>query len=270
MMAIDKRLSFLREKFDSFYSILYATTISVDDGRRVDGIADAVALSEATEELWAGILAATRYLIQQHGTSMTKYPPEIKLQETDSPDGPWEDIPPERVTITKIPIRGEALLIAALNKVGFIVAHSPDSKGNRWHRDDIISTDDLARLDAVNKLLAKAAEGGAAQEPAQRKAGLIETGSAHESQVDIAKLESETPALDTDSTDWLSNKVAAQRLSPSTKILSTRTLANRRAIGQKAGDGLFGIDVNGCIWRKLNTNAHPFYYAPSHKSLQDT
>src|SRR5437868_3676748 len=98
MSTDDCRFHSLMRTFDWFYKTLDAATVpTTDGGRKVGGIAHAVALSEATNALYSKLAAAHLLLLERHGKSLPEAPPEITLMESDSPHGPWIAVPPDAI-----------------------------------------------------------------------------------------------------------------------------------------------------------------------------
>jgi hypothetical protein len=162
----------LLRAFERFIATLEGTTVPVEGGRRVDGIAHAVALSEATDALYreiAAVLAAER---SRNARPLTSYPAGVELQAADSPDGPWTTIPIEHARVSIAPIGGDgmnAVLLAALETIvrtaGFprarwnaAQAARPGAAHQRWHCGDVVADEQLARLQAARRLLPLASD----------------------------------------------------------------------------------------------------------------
>jgi hypothetical protein len=161
-------LGALLSVFDRFYTTLDATTVpAAGGGRTVDGIAHAVALSEATDALYGELHAARQRLLQQHGQSVGQFPPGVVLMESDSPDGPWTTIPAGKVNMATMGIGGtgaDAILLAALqsatkvaafpiDKWNAMQAARPGANHQRFHAGGVVSAADLAVLESAAKLL---------------------------------------------------------------------------------------------------------------------
>jgi hypothetical protein len=158
----------LRGAFDRFYRTLDATTVPADaGGRMVDGVAHAVALSEATDALYVELAAASRRLFKQHGRAIAECPPGVVLLESDSPDGPWTPIPTDAIAAATMGIGGDgadAVLMAALesatkaasfpiDKWNAMQAARPGANHQRFHAGEVVSAKDLAVLESASKLL---------------------------------------------------------------------------------------------------------------------
>lgn len=158
----------LLSAFDRFYKTLDAATVPTEGGgRRVDGVAHAVALSEATNALYGELAATDRRLIQQHGQPIGEYPAGLVLMESDSPGGPWTPVPADEIRMATMGIGGngaDAALMAALESArkvaGFPIdkwnamqAARPGANHQRFHAGDVVSANDLAKLESAAKLL---------------------------------------------------------------------------------------------------------------------
>jgi hypothetical protein len=141
------------QAFSRFRAVLEASTIPVDGGRRVDGIAHSVALSQHAGQLLDAIFEVRTYLAETYGTALTDYPAGLVLMGADSPDGPWTEIPATEIKITCIPIESSALLMASLESATRVLAQSPDKCGQRWNANDVISDEELARIESAASLL---------------------------------------------------------------------------------------------------------------------
>jgi hypothetical protein len=138
--------------FDQFCKVLDATTVPAEGGGRiVDGIPAAIALSEATDDLYRELFATQMRLFKQHGRG-------VAPTESESPSG---------IKATAMGIGGsgaDAVLVAAL-EIAARVAAFPAAKWNamqaarpganhpRFHAGDVVPADDLARLESAAKLL---------------------------------------------------------------------------------------------------------------------
>lgn len=166
--CIAQGLGALLSAFDRFYKTLDATTVPADGGGRVvAGIAHAVALSEATNALYAEMGATRLRLFQQLGQSVAEIPPGVALMESDSPDGPWTPIPAGDIRMTTMAIGGngaDAMLLAALDSANKVAAFPidkwnamqaarPGGKHQRFHAGEVVSAADLAVLESASKLL---------------------------------------------------------------------------------------------------------------------
>jgi hypothetical protein len=165
-------LDSLCQAFDTFYQTLDAATVPLTGGgRRVGGVAHAVALSEATDVLHAQLAAAHADLARRHGRPVPAPPPGITLLESDAPDGPWTPVPPESLVVRTFGIGGagaDAMLVAALESAAAVAAfpaakwnamqaQRPGASHQRWHAGDVVTADALATLDSAAKLLRLAA-----------------------------------------------------------------------------------------------------------------
>lgn len=139
-------LDSLRQALHDFKNVLEATTLPCDEGRRVDGIPDAVALSEAADELNGQCSEAIQRLLARHGKQLA--------------DGDGVQVSSMRVGRDG----ANAKLWAAINKATAVTAFSGDSWNElqakrpghdhqRWQYGDVITHDDIARIEGVAKLL---------------------------------------------------------------------------------------------------------------------
>ncbi|CAG0989316.1 hypothetical protein PHYC_02199 [Phycisphaerales bacterium] len=158
----------LAKAFDRFFTTLDAATVPAPEGgRRVDGIAQAIALSEATDALYIAIGQAIGSLFHDHGRTVTGLPPGYQLLESDTPDGPGTPIPLEHIKIETARVGGpgmDATLVAALDAASRVAAF-PQAKWNamqaarpgashqRWHAGDIVTVEDLNVLGSAARLL---------------------------------------------------------------------------------------------------------------------
>ena len=76
---------------------------------------------------------------------------------------------------------------------------------------------------------------------------------------EIAKLEAETPSLDRENGNWVSNKTAAK-----IEGIQAETLADYRKVGIRNSERKLGRDHDGRVWRREGTpNSHPWYLKSS-------
>src|SRR5258708_5999350 len=95
----------LLKRFDSFYQTLDAATIpTAKGGRKVAGVPHAVAMSEATDALFAALEAANDLLRRTHGRRCEGLPTGLTLYESDSPDDLWTAVPAEEIIVHAYPI----------------------------------------------------------------------------------------------------------------------------------------------------------------------
>lgn len=157
----------LRSTFERFFATLDATTVpDAGGGRRLGGWPHAIALSEASSALHTELRDALEVLCREYGHSAPT-PPQIRIEESDSPDGPWTAVPESEVRWTAIPVGGndaDALLVAALHSAFRVVAfptgkwnelqaRRPGGPHQRWHVGEIVSSENLAILEAAGKML---------------------------------------------------------------------------------------------------------------------
>ncbi|MCE9592335.1 MAG: hypothetical protein K8S99_17660 [Planctomycetes bacterium] len=155
--------------FDRFYKTLDATTVPEGGGgRRIVGIAHAVALSEATGALFSELALAERRLIEVCGTPLKSLPAGIGVNGRDTPDEPWTPIPEASMGITITPIGGvgaDAVLLAAIEGASKIAgfpwsqwnamqSQNPGGNHQRWHANDVITAESVEVLNSVSRLLA--------------------------------------------------------------------------------------------------------------------
>lgn len=162
------RFDSLHAAFQVFSSTLEAVSVPLPDGgRRIDGIAHAIAISDATEVLHRELALAHHTLINRHGRPTGSMPPGITLSMSDTPDGEGTPIPPHEMQVSVMPIGGsgaDARLAAALDSAvrasAFPAARYNQQqavtpgRAQRWFAGDIIPAEDLARLNGASKLIA--------------------------------------------------------------------------------------------------------------------
>ena len=176
MAAFPTNIPSLLKAFDNFYSTLDAATVPVDGGgRRIGGVAHAIAMSEATATLYGELAAAYNAVFSEHGRPLSNPPAGITLMESDSPDGPWSPVKPEHMNVKMTSIGGsgaDAVLLAALSsavevaafpasKWNNMQANHPGADHQRWHLGNVISEAQLNALSSAAKLLQLAATKGA-------------------------------------------------------------------------------------------------------------
>ncbi len=174
----------IHKAFGRFYETLDATTVPVPGGRRVDGVPHAVALSEATGALHHVLAESNRAIMLRYWTRLDRQPPGITLVGSDSPDGPFEPLPDDKVTVFRAPADEAgpgALLLAALDSARRVAAFptalwnqlqaaSSNGKHQRWRAGDVISDEDLAVLESAAKML-RLYRGAGADDDAPRPEG---------------------------------------------------------------------------------------------------
>jgi len=155
--------------FQRFELTLTATTVPMpgSGGRRVDGIAHAVALSEAAEALSREIATVEHKLFVRHGRTMTAHPPGVAMLESDSPDGPWTPIPPDAIVVQEMGVGGDgadAVVWAAMDsarrvvafpvdKLNALQAARPGARHDRFHAGDVVTLAELETLASAARLL---------------------------------------------------------------------------------------------------------------------
>lgn len=157
----------LLEAFVRFHATLDAVTVPAKDGSRtVGGVAEAVGLSEAATELGERIGHSMTALFNQHGSPVSEIG-NAKLQESDSPSGPWSEVPSDEVPMKSMPIGvkgADAILLAALSRAMDVVAFPlpkwnamqaarPGADHQRFHAGEVISSKQLASLESAVKML---------------------------------------------------------------------------------------------------------------------
>lgn len=184
-LPLPEQIQVLQRAFTRFYEILDATTVPVEGGRRVDGVAHAVALSEATSALHSELRSTTTAVIRDHGVTGNELPPGVRFLGADSPDGPWIEIPVGKVSSVAIGGGGaDALLLAALNSATRVAAYPadrwnakqaarPGGPHQRWHAGDLVSSYEIHVLESAAKLLRIAPGGpsGDAEAPSSHSDG---------------------------------------------------------------------------------------------------
>jgi hypothetical protein len=163
-----ERLKSLTSAFEKFYSTLDATTVpDADGGRRVGGIPHAVALSEVTVKLYTEIKESLDRLAQDHAKPVAGLPSCITILGSDSPDGPWTNLPADAIRVSEMAIGSggaSAVLLAALedaakvagfpaDKWNAMQAVSPGGNHQRWRVGEVIGREQLLTLESARKLL---------------------------------------------------------------------------------------------------------------------
>lgn len=158
----------LSASLENFYKTLDAATVpAADGGRKVGGVAHAVALSEATNSLHRELALAQLRLFQEHGSAVRALPHGLSLVEADSPDGPWTPVPTSDIHIASMEIGGggadavpAAALESAIKATAFPVekwnamqAVRPGGNHQRFHAGEVLSASMLADLESAVKLL---------------------------------------------------------------------------------------------------------------------
>ncbi|MBK8233118.1 MAG: hypothetical protein IPK72_21680 [Candidatus Eisenbacteria bacterium] len=75
----------LQAALNVFYQTLDATTVPVEGGRCVDGVAQAVALSETTWSLHTELTATIEAVLRAHGVPQSELPVGLRLMAADAP-----------------------------------------------------------------------------------------------------------------------------------------------------------------------------------------
>jgi hypothetical protein len=165
----------LTASVDRFYETLHATTIPFENGgRRVDGYYHAMALSQACDDLYRTMSEMMECLFHAHSDPVEGLPPGIEFVMSDSASGPWEPVPigkfgPRRLRVGRD--GADPALMAALTSATTVVAFeaddwnerqakTPGANHPRWHAGDVLTAEDLAKLESVRKLL-RLGDGGA-------------------------------------------------------------------------------------------------------------
>jgi hypothetical protein len=129
--------------------------------RRVPSIAHAVTLSEAASALNSALHAAIQDLMARHGKPATDAP--FKVRESDSPDGPWTDVPGRQ--IVGLVIEGNAArLVAAFQSAAQVTAFAvrrwnalqaatPGGPHQRYFAGDVIPAQALDALESARGML---------------------------------------------------------------------------------------------------------------------
>lgn len=159
-------MSPLLQAAERFYQTLDATTLRVDGGRMVDGVADAIVLSAATDALYAAMAVAYSRLFQEHGLHPSQLPPDVKIEltESDSPDGPFTQIPAADIRMSSCAVEDDPVLCAALFKaakaIGFpavkwnaLQAARPGANHRRWEPGDLVTDPQLLAVESAVKLV---------------------------------------------------------------------------------------------------------------------
>lgn len=183
------RFDALELAFRTFTTTLDAATVPLPDGsRRIDGVAHAVALSEATESLHRELALAHTVLMERHGRPMGVMPPGIVIYESDTPGGEGTPIPLGEMEIKVMAIGragADAKLAAAMASAQRVAAFPADrfnaqqamtpGRHQRWIAGDVITGEDLARLNGASKLI-DLYRAGFPPEPAQCWDGQLSSG----------------------------------------------------------------------------------------------
>jgi len=133
----------------------------------VDGIAHAVALSEAAEALSREIATVEHRLFVRHGRTMTAHQPGVAMLESDSLDGPWTPIPPDAIVVQEMGVGGDgadAVVWAAMDsarrvvafpvdKLNALQAARPGARHDRFHAGDVVTLAELETLASAARLL---------------------------------------------------------------------------------------------------------------------
>ena len=155
----------LRQVFDKFLATLNAVTVPADNGgRKIVGAPHAAALSEVVRSLHNELGATLFELKQRQGRVQMSLPPGLRVEQSDSPDGPWTPVPASHVTSVAIPFGDDeatALLLAAMENAMQVTALPPERSQSarhrknprRFHSGDVLSAADLAKLESASKLL---------------------------------------------------------------------------------------------------------------------
>jgi hypothetical protein len=146
------------DEYQRFREVLDAATIPDPAGRRVYGVPQAVALSEATERLHLALNAEWKMLFTSHGHP-TAMPAGVTVWESATPNALGTPVPTDQIRVHRIRIGGDgadAILLAAMAAASAVTAipvelqHRPQ----RWMANDVLSSTDLHVLESVTKLLA--------------------------------------------------------------------------------------------------------------------
>lgn len=163
----------LRDSFEAFLKMLDAGTVPVAGGdRRIVGVAHAVAISEESVRLTERIRTVQTLLLRRHGTPVRAGDLPFQVEESDSPDGPFEVIPGGEVFAFAMPIGGDgadARLLAALESAVSVVAfptakwnamqaRDPGGNHQRWHAGEVLPKTAIDTLESAKKMLALASE----------------------------------------------------------------------------------------------------------------
>ena len=153
----------LLQAFDTFHKTLDGATVPAPDGgRKVLGIPHAIALSEATDALYRAAADASFAMNAAHAVPLASMPESITLLGSDSPDGPWTEVPAEALSLSMMPIGGgaaDARLVAALDSAlkiaGFPLerfnaaqSQRPGAFHHRWQTGDTLTAEQLDTLKA--------------------------------------------------------------------------------------------------------------------------
>lgn len=136
----------LTESYTQFLRVLEAATIRIETGWKVDGIPHSVAIRKAAARFSQEVGLRFQKWIDEHGKP-TRRPSWITLEESDSPDGPWQPVPDDEIEVSTVPIAPAAELHAALDSAMRFLANKT------WNVGDIITTEELSRLKNVGRWL---------------------------------------------------------------------------------------------------------------------
>ena len=125
------KLPVLLDKCQKLRRLMDAATVPVENGRRVRNGHEAKALSQAADDLYAAAFRAQRRVFSE-GRLTPGLPHGMRLEGSDSPDGPFTPVPAETLeTRTLAIVKGGAspTLLAALLRV----TESTGFEADRWN-----------------------------------------------------------------------------------------------------------------------------------------
>lgn len=143
---------------DRFWRTLEAVTVPIENGRKIPDFAGAIALSEAASDLMSALFQAHKHTVDTYAQPLNQPPHMIQFHQSDSPDGPWEPIPPGEISASIMSIGAggaPAVFIAAFHRAAAFVSHPPERHGarRRYQAGDILLAEDIESLRSVGRLL---------------------------------------------------------------------------------------------------------------------
>lgn len=156
----------LQQALLRYVETLLAATVPCGEGRQIPDVFGALVLSRAADELFLAILE-TWHEILGSAVSVPQLPPFIQFMGSNSPNGPWEPIPPESVRTQVLEIRKDDprnAIIGALHRVTRAIAFpvtlwnalqskKPGGDHNRYRAGDVIPQSDLELAASAERLI---------------------------------------------------------------------------------------------------------------------
>ncbi len=163
----------LRQAVSQYVQALVAATVPSPQGRLIPDVYGALLLSRAADELYRAIAEAHDEMSLQM-VPATGLPSILRLEHSDSPDGPWEPIPNEAVRVRAMSIRKGDPPVAAFgasmraslasgfpaNLWNALQAAKPGGDHNRYRPGDLVSQQDFELAASAERLLALVSKDG--------------------------------------------------------------------------------------------------------------